>query len=60
MADVESHPMLMTRCVEMLKMMYKNDDHIRVRYLDQNAGESAVQSMDDESLSLDWCSISNI
>ena len=28
-------------------MMYENDYHIRVRCLDQNAGESAVQSMDD-------------
>ncbi len=27
--------------------MYDNDDHVRVRCLDQNAGESAVQSMDD-------------
>ena len=27
--------------------MYENDDHIRVRCLDQNAGKSAVQSMDD-------------
>ena len=36
-----------TDCIEMLKMMYENDDHIRVRCLDQNAGESAVQIMDD-------------
>ena len=36
-----------TDCIEMLKVMYENDDHIRVRCLDQNAGESAVQSMDD-------------
>ena len=31
----------------MVKMMYENDDHIRARCLDQNAGESAVQIMDD-------------
>ena len=36
-----------TDCIEMLKMMYENDDHIRVICLVQNAGESAVQSMDD-------------
>ena len=36
-----------TDCIEMLKMMCENDDHIRVRCLDLNAGESAVQSMDD-------------
>ena len=36
-----------TDCIEMLKMMYANDDHIRVRCLEQNAGESTVQSMDD-------------
>ena len=36
-----------TDCIEMVKMMYENDDHIRVRCLDQNAGESAVQSMGD-------------
>ena len=34
-------------CIETLKMMYENDDHIRVRCLDQKAGESAVQSMDN-------------
>ena len=31
----------------MMKMMSENDNQIRVRCLDQNAGESAVQNMDD-------------
>ena len=36
-----------TDCIEMLKMMYENDDHIRVTCIDHNAGESAVPSMGD-------------
>ena len=36
-----------TDCLEMSKMANEDDDHIRVGCFDQNAGESAVQSMDD-------------
>ena len=35
-----------TDCLEMFKMSNENEVHIRVGCLDQNAGESAVQSMD--------------
>ena len=36
-----------TDCLEMFKMANENEVHIRVGCLDQNAGESTVQSMDD-------------